>query len=214
MPPKKNPTAFDLRAQLRKNKYEIKRWLEENKPRIVGLDISTSSSGVYFWADHSSYLIQPPIDQTRTAKINTAKINLQYLFDQHKPNVASIEDYSLSLKGSSLFQVAEAGGVVRDILFEREIPVFFIAPQTLKKFVLGPGKANKVSGSQSKSLVLLRTFTRWGFEFSNHDMCDAFCLARFLHDILRYVEGKGEYKKWEIDHFESFLKKRGESLSV
>jgi len=164
--------------------------------------------------DNNSYLISPPSDQSRTAKIYTTKVNLRVLFKKHRPNVASIEDYSLSLQGASLYQLAEAGGVVRDLLFEFDIPVFSIAPQTLKKFVLGPGKPGQVKGSQAKSLVLMKTYKQWHIEFDNDDMCDAFCVAKFLQQLFFFISKKKTYPKWKVAHFNSFLSRRGESLST
>lgn len=214
MPRKKSLTAFEYRAQFRKNKSDIAKWLKKNKPRIVGLDVSTSNTGVFFWHGYSSYLISPPVNQGRTARINIIKENLRLLLDQHAPNVAAIEDYSLSLQGSSLSQCAEAGGVVRDLFYEYDIPLFFVAPHTLKKFVLGEGKSSKVKGSEAKSLILLRTFTNWGFQFENDNMCDAFCIAKFLYEVFKYVTGKGDHPKWLASHLHSYIQKRGDGLSA
>lgn len=47
-----------------------------------------------------------------------------------------------------------------------------IAPSTLKKFVTGAGN------SKGKNVMLLATYKKWGVEFSNDNLCDAYGLAR------------------------------------
>jgi len=211
---KRNLTSFELRSQFRKNKNDISLWLKKNKPCIIGLDISTTNTGVYLFPDYAGYLISTAKDESRVSRINTIKIKLKHLLDQYTPNVAAIEDYSLSLRGSSLSQCAEASGVIRDLLYEYNIPVFSIAPTTLKKFVLGQGKTSQAKGVQAKSLVLLRTFTNWGFQFENEHICDAFCAAKFLQQIFAYVTGEIEKPKWLVSHLNAYIQKRGDSLST
>ena len=49
-----------------------------------------------------------------------------------------------------------------------------VPPQTLKKFVIGHAK----KGQSGKEVMLLKTFQRWEKEFTDHDLCDAYCLAK------------------------------------
>lgn len=205
---KKRLTAEDKRILIHQNKMLIRNWLKYNLPKIIGMDISTRSSGLYFLEQEECFLIQPEYDDIRK-RINNTKEILAELLETKLPNIAFIEDYSLSLHSSSVVQLAECGGVIRDLLYDFDIPLFAVAPQTLKKFVLGQGKGSKAKGKQAKSLMLLEVFDRWNVKFDNDDECDAFCLAKFGESLFAYVQKK-ELRKWEQNMFDNFLAMRGD----
>ena len=54
---------------------------------------------------------------------------------------------------------------------KKNIEYKIIAPGTLKKFVTGDGRCKK-------DLILLKTYKKWGIEFSINDLADAYGLAR------------------------------------
>ena len=59
------------------------------------------------------------------------------------------------------------------ILFYRNNDNYTIVPPTeLKKFVTGKGNCKK-------DLMLMKTYKRWGVEFDDDNLCDAFCLAQY-----------------------------------
>jgi len=47
-----------------------------------------------------------------------------------------------------------------------------VPPTELKKFVTGKGNCKK-------DLMLMKTYKRWGVEFDDDNICDAYCLARY-----------------------------------
>jgi Holliday junction resolvasome RuvABC endonuclease subunit len=61
--------------------------------------------------------------------------------------------------------------MIRIMLKKREINYSIIAPGTLKKFVTGDGRAKK-------DLMLLKVFKKWGVEFADDNLADAYSLAR------------------------------------
>lgn len=205
----KKLTAADRRDLARQNRILLRKWLKKNKPLILGLDISTTSSGVYLLNKGTGYLLTPKVYDIRE-RIAYLERKIVRILEIFCPNICFIEDYSLSLKGSSLMQLAECGGVVRNILYKNNIPIFAVAPQTLKKFVLGQGKGAKAKGPQAKSLMLLETFAKWGLKFDNDDECDAYCLCQFGFELLWYVRG-GNFSKWKVEMFDNFLATRGDT---
>ncbi len=61
--------------------------------------------------------------------------------------------------------------LIRLIFLKKKINYKIIAPGTLKKYVAGTGVAKK-------ELMLLKTYKKWGVEFSDNNLCDAYGLAR------------------------------------
>ena len=53
-----------------------------------------------------------------------------------------------------------------------------LAPNTWKKYVAGKGNAGKEQ-------VAVKTFKRWGIEFTNQNLCDAHGLAQWGRAFLR-----------------------------
>lgn len=93
----------------------------------------------------------------------------------HDLDVAVIEGYAMGVRGGKVFQIGEWGGVLRLVLSDYGIKtIYTVPPSTLKKFVIGHAKP----GQSGKDIMLLKTFQKWGVEFSDHDLSDAFCLAK------------------------------------
>lgn len=210
---KKKLTAADKRLLAEENKKLINLFLKRQRPCIIGLDVSTVSMGAFLIREDKGFLISSK-DSNIRVRINTISQMLKYILDNFpRPNVAVVEDYALH--GASVAQCAECGGVVKNILFDYKIPTFFVAPTQLKKFVLGPGGSKKAKGSQSKSLMLLETFDRWGYKFSDDNVCDAFCLGKFIQELFNYTTSRGNDRqpKWLCAHFDNFLALRGGALN-
>lgn len=208
--PKKKLTAAERRQHLHQNKLVLRKWLKGRNPKIIALDISTTSTGVYVTKTEVTLAIVPGKIPIRV-RINEIGSQIEKILNKQKPDICIIEDYAFSLRASSVVQLAECGGVVRNLLYEHMIPFFAIAPQTLKKFVLGQGKSAKAKGKQTKSLMLMEVFVKWGHRFDNDDQCDAFCLAMFLVELFAYIQ-KEDTVKWKGKMFDDFLTTRGDVL--
>lgn len=143
--------AFDL--SLISTGYYI---LSENKPIKGGF--LTSKGGVIkssLKEDARLYFIEQRID---------------LLLKTHKPDLVVIEGYSFGSRGRATFSSGELGGVIRLLLFRKKIPYLVVAPTSLKKFISG-------KGNSSKDMMLLKTYKKYGIEFDNNNICDAFGLA-------------------------------------
>ncbi|MGW3826584.1 hypothetical protein ACWEAF_30890 [Streptomyces sp. NPDC005071] len=70
-------------------------------------------------------------------------------------------------------EMGELGGVMRLALVQTWHPglLHAVAPTTVKKYVTGSGRADK-------DKMLLAVYMRWQFEAPNHDVADAYTLAR------------------------------------
>jgi len=88
--------------------------------------------------------------------------------------LAVIEGYAMGARNQRE-ALGEWGGVLRLLLMKLDFKkIAVVAPNTLKKFVIGHAK----KGQSGKEVMLLQAYKRWGREFDDNDKCDAFCLAK------------------------------------
>jgi Holliday junction resolvasome RuvABC endonuclease subunit len=210
MPKKKALTKDQRKVLLADNLLSLLHYFKIHKPKIIGIDIGTNLTGIHSFL--SKTFVLKGGNFNRTKRINEIKKQLiKYLKKAHDHKcIVLMEDYSLGLRATSLYQLAEIGGVVRDVLYESKIPVLNVAPQTLKKFVFGPGR--RLGGGTKKQLTLVEVLDRWGIKFDDDNACDAYCLYKFgwrLKHYLIQTPGTSGLKKWEIQMFDDFITNRG-----
>ena len=208
MPKKKKLTKAEKDQLLIINSRILKKILNK-KASVIGLDLSTTSTGFYNY-----HFLNEDMRFGTTIKggkdiINKRIVNILDAIDEllvsHKNSIAIIEDYSFGLRGSSLSQLAELGGCVRTTLLRSGICYLTLAPQTLKKMVLGPARGSNTG----KEFMLMQALDRWGIKFENNDVCDAFCLTQFVVELQKYMMPGSSGAKWQNQMFDDFLINRG-----
>lgn len=108
-------------------------------------------------------------------------------YDTVDTDLICIEGLAVSRVGRATHVLAGLHYCVRTKLYENKyFNVKIVYPSTLKKFVLQ--KHNK-KGTK-KQQMLLHIYKRWGQEFNNDNMADAFALAQYG----RYQNGFGDGK--------------------
>lgn len=159
---------------------------------ILGLDLSLNETG---WATiddlggYSCGTIKPPKGLTGLPRLAYLESHFQCFLRNSQAaglRLVVVEGYAMGIRGGRVFDIGELGGVVRLILFRRNIPTFIFPPSSLKQFVTG-------NGSAKKDLMLLEIFKRWGQSFSNDNIADAYALARVgvaLEGRERLTEGQ------------------------
>jgi len=106
-----------------------------------------------------------------------------------KKNVRiAIEGLSYGSKGQSVAELGALHYFLRILFFDNDLKYQVIPPTTLKKYVCGTGKAKK-------DLVLLNAYKKFKVSFESADICDAYCLARFIKDYPRLDEFLEKNKK-------------------
>jgi hypothetical protein len=93
-----------------------------------------------------------------------------------------IEGYAFGAKGSSGISLGELGGVTRLALHDLTIPYIEIPPTQLKKFVTGKGGA-------PKDIMLKEVYKRWGADFNDDNIADAFSLVQLGRGLTNTQEG-------------------------
>ena len=188
----------------------------------VGLDTSTKTGLVLMQKDGTVYdarNLRQASDRTRNKvkqkrnpydRLAAVENELNDLLcNQHIKVVgAFIEKYAFNLHGKmkqspdSIITQCRYGEMIRNVLWEQDIPMTEVTPPQLKMYALGSGKGGKDE-------IRLAVFKNWNEEFKTDDECDAFVLARMCRDLYEGVEVT-KYradvldKVWNADHNETF----------
>lgn len=158
---------------------------------VIGLDLSLTGSGVVTMDSSGEIVFQNCAKSKPNPKITDIErfhqLSLDLLpshFISHKTYVV-IENYGYASSGD-ITRIAEFAGIVKDRLCFSSAGVLPLpnvfpynlttcAPTTLKKFLTGRGNCEK-------ALVLKEVLSRWGKDFDDHNVADAFglCLMGYL----------------------------------
>jgi len=144
-------------------------------PMFVGMDPSYNNFAIVILDQDANIVDQQLFGSTKTTEVEDRLIELEKKYD-FIPHIVSlhsicIEGPSYSSNGAFILQMGALHYMIR-IMFKRQKVNFkVIAPTTLKKFVTGSGRAKK-------DLMLLKVYKRWGVEFSDDNLADAYSLAR------------------------------------
>jgi Holliday junction resolvasome RuvABC endonuclease subunit len=213
MPKKKKLTKEEKEQTLNTNS-KILRKILKRKSSVIGLDLSTTSTGFYNYHFSNENLRFGTTIKGGKNQINKRIVNILDSIDEllvsNKNSIAIIEDYSFGLRGSSLSQLAELGGCVRTTLLRSGICYLTLSPQTLKKFVLGPSRGSNTG----KEFMLMQALDRWGQKFNTSDVCDAFCLTQFVVTLREYMMPGSSGAKWQNQMYDDFIINRGLPISL
>lgn len=158
-----------------------------NKKRILGLDLSLTGTGWCLWGceyQHDEGLIDTD-KMLGLARMDHILSSIMEKLETHPTDqgpgntLVVMEDFSFGSKGSSLFQIAGLGYIVRYRLWSQGINFILVPPTVLKKFVTG-------TGNSDKSVMLKETYKRWGADINDDNICDAYGLARIGRALLEW----------------------------
>lgn len=112
-----------------------------NPLKILGIDPSLTSLGLCY--PDGSTRAHVPKKLIGMPRIAFHKEKLSAVLDQVQPHIIAIEDYTRQKNSKVTIQLAELGGVLRLLLWEKGYyRVAFINPMTLKGYI-GAGKAKE-----------------------------------------------------------------------
>ena len=145
-----------------------------NSPRFVGLDPSFNGMGIIVLDSHGE-IIEQILHKAKEGEVEERLLDIEnrIKFIPMIPRLETvyIEGPSYSSSGAFVLQMGALHFLIRLIFLKKKINYKVIAPGTLKKFVAGTGVAKK-------ELMLLKTYKKWGIEFNDNNLCDAYGLAR------------------------------------
>lgn len=149
---------------------------------FMGIDLSLNGTAVVV-IDEKTQIVSKVIFKTNVADL--IEDRLIFLASQvigcinNTQNIERIyiEGLAYSSSGQSTMELAGLHYLVRCYIVQQNngLPYKMIAPPSLKKFVTGVGNCKK-------NLMLLNAFKKFGEEFDDDNVCDAYCLARLALD--------------------------------
>lgn len=152
--------------------------------RIIGLDLSLTHTGLVVLENGvvRAYATIVPKKLRGVKRLSYIRKELKKVLIAYNPKLAVIEGYAYSPNANMAFSIGENGGIVKRLLYLREINYLIVAPKTLKKFFTGNGNASK---------DLMDTYAKrdWGAKFETDHEVDAFGLAMLGHYALDEVNG-------------------------
>ena len=86
---------------------------------------------------------------------------------------AAIEGISFNSKSTSFNERCGLFFMITSLLFDNDIPFKIVPPKTLKKWAVGNGNADK-------KMMMNGSKKRWGLEFKDDNICDAYNLAQLV----------------------------------
>ena len=143
-------------------------------PLFVGIDPSINATAIIV-LDQNANIIEQKLFSVKSEKFEEALLKYEKEIS-FIPKIISLQSVYLEgpayqATGKVILQMGALHYITRLFLFKSEKKYKIIAPGSLKKFVTG-------KGNSKKELMLLKAYKKWGVEFEDHNLCDAYGLAR------------------------------------
>lgn len=143
-------------------------------PLFVGLDPSINATGLVV-LDEDANIVEQKLFSVK-AEIFEESLLMYEKEISFIPNIINLhavylEGPAYAATGKVILQMGALHYITRLFLFKKQKNYKIIAPGTLKKFVTG-------KGNSKKEVMLMKTLKKWGVEFEDHNICDAYGLAR------------------------------------
>ena len=152
-------------------------------PYYVGLDISVTGTGLVV-LDRQLQITTAECIKSKPQDDWYARVNniVSRVFS-HIPDpvlcAVFVEDYAYAAKGQ-VFNIAELSGIIKFRLWHDAYPFLRIPPTSLKKFTTATGTA-------PKELMMKEVYKRYGVDFNDNNVADAYALARMGYAITMQV---------------------------
>jgi len=159
--------------------------------RIMGLDLSLVETGIFVLdgdKEVARELItsKPKEDVPEVQRILSIAERIFYYITRYRPDKVIIEGLSFGSKNSrSLCTLAKLNFQIEVYCFLDKIPYLIVPPTTLKKFITGKGNAKK-------EIMLMKILKRYGLEFENDNLADAYGLCRYGESLTLEVRKNGD----------------------
>ena len=146
-----------------------------NDLKFIGMDPSYNGFGIIILDNNANiireYLLTSKSDDEVEDRILSLEQEFKFICDIENLQVVYIEGPSFSSQGAFVLQMGALHYFLRIFFRKNNINYKVIPPGNLKKFVTGKGQCKK-------ELILLKTYKKWGIEFSDNNLADAYGLAR------------------------------------
>ena len=153
--------------------------------KFIGIDPSYNGFGIII-LDIEGRIIQQELLKSKTSdsceeRILSLEQGFKFVKDIDNLEVIYIEGPSYASQGKFVLQMGALHYYLRIFFRLNNINYKVITPGNLKKYVTGKGTCKK-------ELMLLKTYKKWGIEFDDNNLCDAYGLARYALDEFKKVK--------------------------
>lgn len=136
----------------------------------MGLDLSLNSTGVAYFVGGELFTTHIVCKSYRdTRRLSFVKDMVSRHLDKAQPDLVSIEGYSMGNRGGrgNTFSIAELGGVIKTLVWERGVQHMLVPPTTLKSLIALSG------ASKDKKDISDALLKYYGFTVTQNDEADA-----------------------------------------
>ena len=144
---------------------------------FVGIDPSLNATGLVL-IDAKGKIHEEKLIHTINENYLCIEQRLLDILNDIKISLLSVNLKAACIEGLSYFSISptlyERCGLlylITTFLFENDIPFKLIPPKSLKKWAVGNGNADK-------KIMMNQSGKRWGINFIDDNICDAFNLAQ------------------------------------
>ena len=115
---------------------------------ILGIDPGYGVTGFAVLSLNGKTLHDCGIFKTKNQKqfggrLNEIRVNLEEILDTYPITLCSIEQFFFGNNKTTMLGVAQARGVILELLYNRSIKVYEYGPSQVKKAITGHGQAKK-----------------------------------------------------------------------
>ena len=146
-----------------------------NDPIFVGMDPSYNGFAIIVIDKDANIIEQKLFKSSNKLEPEDRIIELEkefkFIANIRQLKKLYIEGPSYASKGAFVLQMGALHFYIRIFFRKKDINYNVITPGTIKKFITGKGTAKK-------DLMLLKVYKKFGIEFENDNLCDAYSLAR------------------------------------
>ena len=160
----------------KKLKVVVKRKEDIKDPMFVGVDPSFNGFGIIVLDKNAEIVEQRLLTSKPKQDADKRIIALEKEFE-FIPQIVGlhsiyIEGPSFGSTGAFVLQMGALHYYLRIFLLKKDTDFKIVSPGDLKKFVTGKGNAKK-------ELMLKNVFKKWGADFDDNNLADAYSLARY-----------------------------------
>lgn len=148
----------------------------------IGIDLSLTSTG-FVCLDASCNIVNKAIIKVTDFDDEVDRLSKIIEKINDLLSIYNVDECIIALEGlsyhsdffgtRSICQLSGLHYLVRhDILYKKKYKYYVVPPGALKLFVTGRGRASKIT-------MALNVLKKWGEEFDNDDLVDAYGLARY-----------------------------------
>lgn len=167
------------------------------KNAVMGIDASLTHTGIsVVCVDDCTHIERTCAPKTKGVE---RLIDIEHWMNEFMLEIASsmclgiksvvMEGYAYTPRFGQAFSLGELGGILKRYFYRREIPLYTVQPQTLKKWITGFGKGDK-------NMMLLKAFRKYNIEFADDHTCDAYGLAMVGKAVYDIKQGKTDIKSY------------------